>query len=371
MRISFRTLVLISVRIVESETAFANVGCSCRACGDLVCNSCSKQRIHLPAQGKVNTRVCDRCVISPERSQGQGKSGGGSSGEGTTVFKAGTPLVPEEYVDKLEAVLAKVLAVDKVSAGQDGWEKLGSKKRVTWMYRNASDGTSAQMAKGKVDIPARLWFEMVQDEAVAKKIEPMIDQFNKLQRMDQHNQVYQMVMKPVWPTSSRDICVYEHWRTEEDGTIILAQFSTTHEKAPEVSTRVRAWQDGGGIIIRPDKENLQACTVTYFVDVDIKLGDSVPKWAMRKVNELNASMLGNGILKMEKEAKKRLTEEHVRKPLLTNHNGTYTVESGSEDGAAKPEQKVEAPRFVVTWEHVVIVLLLILLVLSTYHNTYN
>ena len=280
-------------------------------------------------------------------------------------------MIAEEFASKLEGVLAKVVAVEKLRPGEDGWEELGSKKGVTWMYKNASDGTSAQMAKGRVEIPTRLWFDLVQSEEIAKKIEPMIAEFNRLEKIDAHNQVYQMVMKPVWPTSSRDICVYEHWRAMEDGTIVMAQFSTTHEKAPEMDTRVRAWQDGGGIIIRPDKDNAQACFVTYFVDLDIKLGPAVPKWALRKVNELNAGMLGNGILKMEKEGKKLLTEEYLRKPLLTNHNGTYTVVDSEQPAEMKAEVKAPHASRVYSWEHAMIVLLLILLALSTYHNTYN
>ena len=137
----------------------------CRSCGKIVCDECSLNRVDLLHRGHQNARVCDKCV---------GDDDGDEEGNGKeTIYEPGTWEIPKGMEEKIENVVKVIKRECEMEDGQGGWKKMGVAKGIEWFTREPSEKsectTSAQIARGVLNCPPRCFFDMYNDEELAKK----------------------------------------------------------------------------------------------------------------------------------------------------------------------------------------------------------
>jgi len=85
--------------------------------------------------------------------------------------------------------------------------------------------------------------------------------------------------KKVLIVSSRDFLVNYLCNTEEDGTIMdVVSSENVDYNFPEVSSTVRALTPINGMMLKPDPNDSNRCTLYQCSEVDLK---GIPDWALK------------------------------------------------------------------------------------------
>ena len=151
-----------------------------------------------------------------------------------------------------------------------------------------------------------------------------------LEELDDHNLIVHAKMKSIMYQACRDVVMYRHWRVLEDGTIVHAEFSVDHPRAPEGANGfVRAELTMGGAVIRAVEGDPLSSIVFRINDMDPKLGDAIPAWATNKLNEFTSSMIANNMFELAKLVKTKPVAASAAKGPLVNHDGKVTGGGGA------------------------------------------
>jgi hypothetical protein len=276
--------------------------------------------------------------------------------EATLKVDIGKPKVAEQFRDTIERTLKEVLETAEAVDGIKGWKIVGQQVPFTWMARaeDKEKGVKAnRVAYGELKrCPPRLVHDLMLDNNACMQMEPKIDYIKDIERLDEHTFVQFFVMKSIMFMPQRDVILVRHWRVLPDNSIVHAEFSV--EEYPGVPKsgedgRVRARLTVGGVLIKPVPGDPTSCRIWRVNDMDPRLGDAIPAYALAKLNEFTASMLSNNMFSLAKLiGKSNLSHELAKGPLINctgNVVGISTVNVAggpNEDG----KKRVEGATFV-------------------------
>ena len=258
----------------------------------------------------------------------------------------GQPKIPERYKDQIDRISNEVVKYSTISIGEAGWKLVGQSGNFTWLARAAHDGQRAnRMVFGKLKrCPPRLVHELFLDNKACMEMEANIDSIVDVERLDEHTLIQYVVMKSIMYMPPRDVILLRHWRVLPDGKIVHAEFSLEeYAGVPQSATggKIRASLTCGGAVIVPFENDLTACKVWRINDMDPKLGDSIPDWALVKINEFTASMLSKNMFSLAKLVTERSLPSELAKGPLVNWNGK--VEGSQDAGLAISTISISQP----------------------------
>jgi len=210
------------------------------------------------------------------------------------------------------ALRGKIAELHRLAESTSEW--IGPSMSSGVACYTASDGTPSCRGDGVVPFPRKAMLELLLAIDAKREMDPLFDKGNHVRRFDVHNNITYLRFQGQFGVAPRDFCSCTHWAIEEDGTLIIAAFSTEDDDCPPVNGIVRAQLHIGGWVIRPRPGisaaarskpgfaasappahmdpaiDAQGCDVTYLMKSDFK--GSVPSFVTRMVAQKQALQVG-------------------------------------------------------------------------------
>ena len=175
-------------------------------------------------------------------------------GEDPAAVAEEVPVPPE-----LASVI-KSLVKDASPAATAGskWRLVELTNRLRVFEKSGGSSASPPCIKvvGVVPLEAEAVKDLVMDLSGPRaEWDPHFASGAQLEKKDANTDVARMAVRSVWAwpvwCHRRDLCLVRHWRTMEDGSVVVAFKSTDHKRCPARKDPVRAVVGYGGFVIVP------------------------------------------------------------------------------------------------------------------------
>jgi hypothetical protein len=184
-----------------------------------------------------------------------------------------------------ELIEASKVAIDNLVAAalhEQPWQfdrEIGQKPQIqVFTCPDPASGINAVCGQAVVSANAGRVLAEVSNPLNWKSWDDLLDDY-EVQDIDEQYAIVRLKFKGIWPVSARDV-VYIQVKTKLDnGTWVVASRGIEHADFPESPDFVRADLYGGGWHITPSQDDVNSCTVTYYMHTNPKLA-MIPNWVM-------------------------------------------------------------------------------------------
>eukprot|EP00049_Salpingoeca_infusionum_P025915 m.22581 g.22581 ORF g.22581 m.22581 type:complete len:1649 (+) comp8401_c0_seq2:477-5423(+) len=162
------------------------------------------------------------------------------------------------------------------------WE-LVKEARGVKVYRKSIPGSDDIVVKGVTTIKRhpKAIYDTLCDLTTKPKWNDQFDWMEDVEVVDELSRVIHDVYKPIWPVAARDFCLYQTFRFLDDGGFALASKSVDHPNCSQAPKAVRGYASIGGVLIKPDPNDMHTCQLVYMMGVDPK--GNIPKFVVNTV----------------------------------------------------------------------------------------
>jgi hypothetical protein len=185
------------------------------------------------------------------------------------VAVPGAP-VPDEYHDRMEALLAEFVAQARDDA--DGW-KLQTEQRDVKAYVRRASKLGAFKGVGFIPQHPHKVLQLVLELSRRHTFDPQLLATQRVHVFNDHTWVDHLTYKAVFPAAARDFVNLTHWRVLRDGSmVVVATYaeddSFVQSQEPQI---VRGRIVMAGFLLEPS-DDYTGVRATYITKVDVKAG---------------------------------------------------------------------------------------------------
>ena len=234
-----------------------------------------------------------------------------------------------KYLSISDQCVKKLIAMSKEGVGE-GWIEVGTYKEVYVMKKPPGrTGPPLNTVKGTctVNAPPKFLLQLLMDPANSCKLDALLKELRVIHVISPAVSLVQLLYKPVWPTSARDLSTLSIAGQVDSETWISSGKSISDARIPPKKGYVRAELISGGYVIESVLHNPEMSRVTYVACVDLK--GNIPTFAANKIAE-SQPMCVNSLRLMAEPRYQQMKRDTQKMAILEEKFPIYFVSEKDE-----------------------------------------